>query len=92
MAEVERPRTSTRDPDEVVRRLRDWLTVQTGSEQAVRISNARGPGTAGFSSETLLFDANWVVLGKQCSGAYVLRLPPPSDAFPSFLTTTSNSK
>ena len=79
-----RPRTSTRDAGVVVDRAAVWLAAQVGADGAVTIENVRRPGVAGFSSETLLFEATWTVLGEQRSGAYVLRLPPPADAFPLF--------
>jgi aminoglycoside phosphotransferase (APT) family kinase protein len=42
------------------------------------------PQNAGFSSETLLVDAAWTAAGEACESSFVVRLPPPADAFPLF--------
>src|SRR5438309_10045650 len=81
-AESERPRTSTRDLDDLVVRLRTWFARQVDSDDTPEVSDLRRPGGAGLSSETLLFEASWSAATR--SGAYVLRLPPPRDAFPLF--------
>ncbi|WP_030560537.1 phosphotransferase family protein [Streptomyces aureocirculatus] len=47
------PRTTTRDPAEVARRLSDWLDAQLPGARAVDVSV---PESNGMSSETLLFD------------------------------------
>src|SRR5206468_3929722 len=79
----ERPMTSTRDLDHVATRLRAWFARQVEAE-APQLSDLRRPGGAGLSSETLLFEAAWSTGNQACSGSYVLRLPPPGDAFPLF--------
>jgi aminoglycoside phosphotransferase (APT) family kinase protein len=81
---TERPRTSTRDVAETIHRLAAWLGARVGAEQPPVISNLRGPDSAGFSSETLLLDAEWVAAGASRRESYVLRLPPPTNAFPLF--------
>ncbi|WP_406417518.1 phosphotransferase family protein [Streptomyces sp. NBC_01614] len=48
-----RPRTTTRDPEEVARRLTAWLGTRLPGAKAVGI---RVPESNGMSSETLLFD------------------------------------
>jgi len=52
--EQARPRTSTRDLSEIARQLAVWLAVQVRADGPVAIARPRGPGGAGFSSETLL--------------------------------------
>jgi len=81
---TDRPRTSTRDVTDLIQQLAAWLAQQLRSEDEPRIERLRGPGAAGFSSETLLFDLEWRADGEQRSGSYVLRLPPPQDAYPLF--------
>ena len=75
-----RPRTSTRDAGSFVPALSAWLQCQVASDHPPRIELLGGPTGGGFSSETVLFDA--VFDGERSS--YVLRLPPPADAFPLF--------
>ncbi|WP_405636703.1 MULTISPECIES: phosphotransferase family protein [unclassified Streptomyces] len=53
MATAPRPRTSTRDPEEVARKLTSWLAVRLPGAKAVNVSV---PESNGMSSETLLFD------------------------------------
>ncbi|MFC8510109.1 phosphotransferase family protein [Streptomyces sp. NPDC057411] len=53
MATAPRPRTTTRDPEELGRRLADWLD---GRLPGARLHDLAVPGSNGMSSETLLFD------------------------------------
>ncbi|MER5431526.1 phosphotransferase family protein [Streptomyces sp. NPDC002588] len=48
-----RPRTTTRDPQEMSRRLTDWLRTRL---PGARVSAVTAPASNGLSSETLLFD------------------------------------
>ncbi|WP_406859644.1 phosphotransferase family protein [Streptomyces sp. HUAS MG47] len=52
MATAPRPRTTTRDPEELGRRLTAWLEPRL---PGVRIADLSVPGSNGMSSETLLF-------------------------------------
>jgi aminoglycoside phosphotransferase (APT) family kinase protein len=79
-----RPQTSTRDLGAVTQRLAEWLRSQLAADGAVTIRDAQGPASAGFSSETLLFEASWLADGTPRRERLVLRLPPPDDAFPLF--------
>lgn len=53
MATAPRPRTSTRDPEELARRLTAWLATRLPGAKATGV---RVPESNGMSSETLLFD------------------------------------
>ncbi|MFD4556086.1 phosphotransferase family protein [Streptomyces sp. NPDC058469] len=53
MATAPRPRTTTRDPEELAHRLTAWLDTCLPGARAVDI---RVPASNGMSSETLLFD------------------------------------
>ncbi|WP_328869968.1 phosphotransferase family protein [Streptomyces sp. NBC_00287] len=53
MPSAPRPRTSTRDPEDIARRLSDWLDTRLPGAKAVGVSV---PASNGMSSETLLFD------------------------------------
>ncbi|MEV8018496.1 phosphotransferase family protein [Streptomyces sp. NPDC086554] len=53
MATAPRPRTTTRDPEELTRRLTAWLATRLPGAKATGV---RVPESNGMSSETLLFD------------------------------------
>ncbi|MBL1109269.1 phosphotransferase family protein [Streptomyces sp. 5-8] len=53
MATAPRPRTSTRDPGELTRRLTAWLGTRLPGAEAAGVTV---PASNGMSSETLLFD------------------------------------
>ncbi|MEU6552746.1 phosphotransferase family protein [Streptomyces sp. NPDC046915] len=53
MATAPRPRTTTRDPEDLARRLTAWLGTRLPGAKAVGIAV---PASNGMSSETLLFD------------------------------------
>ncbi|MFE5937884.1 phosphotransferase family protein [Streptomyces sp. NPDC056470] len=53
MATAPRPRTTTRDPEELGRRLTGWLDHRL---PGARVTGLAVPGSNGMSSETLLFD------------------------------------
>ncbi|MEV8319693.1 phosphotransferase family protein [Streptomyces sp. NPDC059900] len=53
MATAPRPRTTTRDPEELTRRLTAWLGARLPGAKATGV---RIPESNGMSSETLLFD------------------------------------
>ncbi|MGW1169558.1 phosphotransferase family protein [Streptomyces sp. NPDC002550] len=53
MATAPRPRTTTRDPEELARRLTAWLGTRLPGAKATGVTV---PATNGMSSETLLFD------------------------------------
>lgn len=53
MTTAPRPRTSTRDPEDIARRLTTWLGTRLPGAKAVGVT---APATNGMSSETLLFD------------------------------------
>ncbi|MFJ6087678.1 phosphotransferase family protein [Streptomyces sp. NPDC092369] len=53
MATAPRPRTSTRDPQEIGRRLTAWLDTRLPGAKATGVTV---PASNGMSSETLLFD------------------------------------
>jgi len=53
MATAPRPRTTTRDPEELAHRLTVWLGIRLPGAKAVGVAV---PASNGMSSETLLFD------------------------------------
>jgi aminoglycoside phosphotransferase (APT) family kinase protein len=62
--------------------LARWLQRQLGADRPPVLRLHGGPTSAGFSSDTLLFS----IADEPRAGEYVLRMPPPADAFPIFPT------
>ena len=79
-----RVRTSTRDLEEIHRRLTAWFETALPSGSRPSLSAFSKPAKAGMSSETLLFDMTWIEDGAERRGRFVGRLPPPADACPLF--------
>lgn len=77
-------KTSTRDLGVIHQRLTAWMEKTLGPGSAPKLSEIRNPGSAGMSSETLLFDMSWNDKGVARSGSFVGRLPPAADALPIF--------
>ena len=74
----QRPTTSTRDRDDLHRRLVTWLAHKV---QDPHVSELVVPETNGMSSETLLFDATWNHDGAVVTQACAARLrPDPANA------------
>jgi aminoglycoside phosphotransferase (APT) family kinase protein len=81
-----RPRTSTRDRDELHRRLVRWLATQVRDPE---VSELVVPESNGMSSETLLFECTWgdpdgSSAGARVSQACAARLIPDPEAVPVF--------
>ncbi len=83
---------SSRDPDELRRRLEAWFTAKVGAAAAPRVGAVSSPSTNGMSSETLLFDASWQEQGGPCSGSFVARLEPETSDVPVFPTYDMESQ
>jgi aminoglycoside phosphotransferase (APT) family kinase protein len=80
---VARPQTSTRNLGDLADRLAPWLAAQVGATGA-EVTLLGRPDGAGLSSETVLFDLAVQGAPAELGGGYVLRMPPPADAFPLF--------
>ncbi len=82
----ERPQTSTRDPEELRRRLQAWLADQPGAGADPLVTDLRTPERNGMSSETVLFDLESSLDGARRTTPYVARLAPEASAVPVFPT------
>jgi aminoglycoside phosphotransferase (APT) family kinase protein len=82
--EGSRPRTSTRDHDELQRRLEAWLATRLPADAEPSVPSLAVPETNGMSSETLLFDAEWRNGSGPRRRALVARLAPEPSAVPVF--------
>jgi aminoglycoside phosphotransferase (APT) family kinase protein len=76
-----RPRTSTRDRDELQQRLGSWLSARL---DGARITELAAPQGNGMSSETLLFTVTWNEAGEPRTQRCVARLPPDAASMPVF--------
>jgi aminoglycoside phosphotransferase (APT) family kinase protein len=57
------PAPRTRDLNLTRQQLRAWLATQLPSAHDLQITELRGPSETGFSSDTLMFDADWISNG-----------------------------
>jgi aminoglycoside phosphotransferase (APT) family kinase protein len=70
------PIPAQRDAEQTRRALSSWLATALAADGDVRLSEFRGPGTTGFSNETLIVDATWTAAGVQQEGSFVVRVAP----------------
>ena len=82
--EVTDLKRSSRDRDEVRRRLEAWLATKLPPGAAPRIDALEGTSANGMSSETLLVDARWREDGVERSERLVARLAPGAEDVPVF--------
>lgn len=78
--EMARPRTSTRDHEELRARLEAWLAGRHG-DRSPWVHEIATPEGTGMSSETILFDVTW---SDGTHDRLVARLAPTPDAVPVF--------
>ncbi|MDQ3147408.1 MAG: phosphotransferase family protein [Actinomycetota bacterium] len=79
-----RPRTSTRDPEDLRARLERWMTARLSPGARPEVSALAAPEGNGMSSETLLFEAAWYEEGTQRTESLVARVAPDVTAMPVF--------
>ena len=75
---------SSRDPDQLRRRLEVWLATKLPPDAAPVIGSLEGTSANGMSSETLLFDAEWTRDGARCPQRLVARVAPDAADVPVF--------
>ncbi len=79
------PNAVKRDLELTAKQLSEWLGDKIPADGGVTISDLRGPSDTGFSSETLLFAADWHEDGKARRQEMVVRLEPVGfNIFPSY--------
>jgi aminoglycoside phosphotransferase (APT) family kinase protein len=76
--------TSTRDPEELGRRIEGWLAgvLPPGADPSV--AGVVTPEGNGMSSETILFEAAWTIDGERIERRCVARIEPEMDKIPVF--------
>src|SRR3954470_17480124 len=77
-----KPKTSTRERDDIADRLAEWLRGVTGADELPVVSGLDAPDKGGLSSDTLLADLSWTAGGHRHARRVAVRLPPPVDAWP----------
>lgn len=73
-----------RDLDLTRARLRDWLTKQLCGAHDVQIGELKWPSKTGFSSDTLMFDAEWTGDGTQRARLVARLTPTGFTVFPTY--------
>ena len=80
---TQRPQTSRRDRDELRNQLLAWLAERV---EDARLSELETPFSAGMSSETLLFEIDYLDGDERVARRCVARMPPEPGDFPVFPT------
>jgi aminoglycoside phosphotransferase (APT) family kinase protein len=80
--QITMPQPVERDLEESRKRLCDWLGKKLPAADGLRISELTGPSETGFSSDTLLFTAEYTEAGSARGEDLVVRLRPTG--FPIF--------
>ena len=75
---------SERSAEAIGRALTEWLGARTGAAELPVVTNVRMPASAGLSSTSVLFDAEWTSRGEFSRGSFVARLAPEQSAVPVF--------
>lgn len=76
--------TSTRDPEELGRRIEGWLAGVLPAGADPRVSDVVTPEGNGMSSETILFTARYAIDGEAVERRCVARIEPELDKIPVF--------
>lgn len=78
--------TSTRDPEELGRRIERWLATVLPEGAAPAVTDVVTPEGNGMSSETILFTASWDLPEGRHERRCVARIEPEMDKIPVFPT------
>jgi aminoglycoside phosphotransferase (APT) family kinase protein len=70
------PAPQGRDLDATREGLERWFGRKLPDAREIRASGLAGPGTTGFSNDTLMFDLEWRQGGKACREPLVVRIEP----------------
>src|ERR1700712_5765354 len=81
---VPRPKTSSRDPQQLHASLTRWLTQVLPEGARPALGELETPSGNGMSSEPLLFEATWSQDGRPQSASLVARVAPDPAAAPVF--------
>ncbi|MFQ5514464.1 MAG: phosphotransferase family protein [Myxococcota bacterium] len=70
------PMPQGRDLELTRKQLREFFAAELPDAEDLRLSPLRGPGTTGFSNDTLMFDLEWREGGRARREALVVRISP----------------
>jgi aminoglycoside phosphotransferase (APT) family kinase protein len=74
-----------RDLEDTREQLRKWFATKLPKAQDLEIANLAGPGTTGFSNDTLMLDLAWKQEGWQRREGLVVRIKPTGfQVFPEY--------
>ena len=79
-------RRSSREPEQVRRRLESWLTLRLPAGSAPMVTEVHATEATGVSTETMLFEARWTEGGRARSEQLVARVAPDQVDVPVFPT------
>jgi aminoglycoside phosphotransferase (APT) family kinase protein len=79
-------RRSSREPEQVRRRLESWLTLRLPAGSAPMVTEVHATEATGVSTETMLFEARWSEGGRARSERLVARVAPDQVDVPVFPT------
>lgn len=78
------PAPKTRDLDLTRDQLRRWLATKLAGARDVQITELKGPSETGFSSDTLMFDAEWTNDGARRERLVARMKPTGFTVFPTY--------
>src|SRR5437763_2723703 len=84
--EITELRRSSREPEEVRRRLEAWLILRLPAGSAPSVPEVHATEATGVSTETMLFDARWTEDGQERVEHLVARVAPDQVDVPVFPT------
>ncbi len=82
--EITELRRSSREPEQVRRRLESWLALRLPAGSAPMVTEVHPTEATGVSTETLLFEAHWTEGGRVRSEHLVARVAPDRVDVPVF--------
>lgn len=79
------PAPKERNLDRTRAQLRDWLADKLGAARDLHVTELKGPSETGFSSDTVMFDAEWSDGGDRRRERLVARFKPTGfTVFPTY--------
>ena len=79
------PMPQGRDLELTRSQLREWFATKLPSAKDIQLSPLTGPGTTGFSNDTLMFDLSWKEGGEERRDELVARIMPSGvQVFPEY--------
>ena len=79
------PAPHGRDLEQTGKRLLEWFSAKLPEAEGIDLADLSGPGTTGFSNDTLMFDLSYRQGGRERSEPLVARIQPTGyQVFPEY--------